>query len=222
LKRLAHGEPDQLLRDWAATALYANTLIKGGEKLTAFYSFRKDEPLKVEVTDEVLSSLDPETREALALALAETLTEWDISAETVCKAVLGSEYSPEAAESYEAGDWSWEAAELPGLWRLYESEHARHNDVVSAPRFVAYLVGGKMASTGERVLELRDRAKLLLTEEQAHAVMLSDSEVQKLQRYEAHLERVLYRALHELEAMKEKRSGGQAPLARFEIHGSEQ
>lgn len=50
--------------------------------------------------------------------------------------------------------------------------------------------------------------------------MLSDAEVQKLQRYEAHLERVLYRALHELEAMRQRRKGGQAPLARVEVHGT--
>lgn len=43
--------------------------------------------------------------------------------------------------------------------------------------------------------------------------MLSDAEVQKLQRYEAHLK------LHELETMRERRKGGQAPLARVEVHG---
>jgi hypothetical protein len=220
LKRLAFGEPDQLLRDWADTALYADMLIRGGEKLTAFYSYRKDEPPKVEVTDEVLLGLDPESCDALARALARTLTAWGVSAETVCKAVLGDGYSPEAAEGYEDGDWTWEAPELPGLWRLYEDEYAKHDDVVNEPRLTAYRVGAEMRRNGERLHELGDRARLLLTEEQAHAVMLSDAEVQKLQRYEAHLERVLYRALHELEAMKEKRNGGQAPLARVELHGS--
>jgi hypothetical protein len=52
--------------------------------------------------------------------------------------------------------------------------------------------------------------------------MLSDKEAEKLQRYEGHLERVLYRALHEVEALREKRNGGQAPLARVEVHGTEQ
>ncbi len=53
-------------------------------------------------------------------------------------------------------------------------------------------------------------------------MMLSDKEAEKLQRYEGHLERVLYRALHEVEALREKRNGGQAPLARVEVHGTEQ
>lgn len=78
-----------------------------------------------------------------------------------------------------------------------------------------------MTRNGERLLELGNRARLLLTERQAHAVVLTDAEVQKLQRYEAHLERVLYRALHELEAMEEKRLGKQTPLARVEVHGVE-
>lgn len=40
-----------------------------------------------------------------------------------------------------------------------------------------------------------------------------------LQRYEAHLSRQLYKALHELEAMKARRRGEAAPLARLEVHG---
>lgn len=51
--------------------------------------------------------------------------------------------------------------------------------------------------------------------------MLTNAEVQRLQRFEAHLERILYRVLHELEAMRERRKGGQAPLARVEVHGLE-
>jgi hypothetical protein len=65
---------------------------------------------------------------------------------------------------------------------------------------------------------LEERLSLLLAEKEATALLLPDSKAQKLQRYEAHLERVLYRALHELEAMQEKHKGGQAPLARLEVN----
>ena len=41
----------------------------------------------------------------------------------------------------------------------------------------------------------------------------------KLAKYEAHIERGLYRAMHELEAMQDKRAGRAAPLARLEVHG---
>jgi hypothetical protein len=38
-------------------------------------------------------------------------------------------------------------------------------------------------------------------------------------RYEAHLSRLFHKALHELEAMQTKRSGGVAPLARLDVDG---
>lgn len=43
--------------------------------------------------------------------------------------------------------------------------------------------------------------------------------LQLLQRYEGHLERTLYRALHELEARQAQRQGQPAPLARLEVYG---
>ncbi len=41
----------------------------------------------------------------------------------------------------------------------------------------------------------------------------------KVARYEAHLSRGLYKALHELEALQVRRSGGAAPLARLDVDG---
>ncbi len=43
--------------------------------------------------------------------------------------------------------------------------------------------------------------------------------MEKVARYEAHLSRELYRALHELEAMQARRQGQAAPLTRVEVHG---
>jgi hypothetical protein len=45
--------------------------------------------------------------------------------------------------------------------------------------------------------------------------------LEKITRYEAHLSRQLYQALHELEALQTKRGGGAAPLARFDVQGLE-
>jgi hypothetical protein len=42
---------------------------------------------------------------------------------------------------------------------------------------------------------------------------------EKLARYEAHLSRGLYKALHELEALQARRTGGAAPLARLDVDG---
>lgn len=43
--------------------------------------------------------------------------------------------------------------------------------------------------------------------------------LQKLVRYEAHLNRQLYQALHELEALQARRQGEPAPLARVDVQG---
>ncbi len=45
--------------------------------------------------------------------------------------------------------------------------------------------------------------------------------LEKVGRYEAHLSRQLYAALHELEALQTKRAGGVAPLARLDVQGIE-
>jgi hypothetical protein len=43
--------------------------------------------------------------------------------------------------------------------------------------------------------------------------------LEKIGRYEGHLSRGLYKALHELEALQVRRSGGAAPLARLDVDG---
>jgi hypothetical protein len=43
--------------------------------------------------------------------------------------------------------------------------------------------------------------------------------LEKVARYEAHLTRGLYKALHELEALQARRTGGAAPLARVDVDG---
>jgi hypothetical protein len=48
-----------------------------------------------------------------------------------------------------------------------------------------------------------------------------DKTLEKIARYEAHLSRGLYQAMHELEALQTKRSGGAAPLARVDVQGLE-
>jgi hypothetical protein len=43
--------------------------------------------------------------------------------------------------------------------------------------------------------------------------------LEKVARYEAHLSRGLYKAMHELEALQARRTGGIAPLARLDVDG---
>jgi hypothetical protein len=48
-------------------------------------------------------------------------------------------------------------------------------------------------------------------------ILPSEEDLQKIARYEAHLSRQMYQALHELEALQRRRSGGEAPLARVDV-----
>ena len=48
-------------------------------------------------------------------------------------------------------------------------------------------------------------------------ILPSEEDLQKVARYEAHLSRQMYQALHELEALQKRRSGGEAPLARVDV-----
>jgi hypothetical protein len=45
------------------------------------------------------------------------------------------------------------------------------------------------------------------------------NKLEKVARYEAHLSRLLFKALHELEALQARRQYGSAPLARLEVDG---
>jgi hypothetical protein len=50
--------------------------------------------------------------------------------------------------------------------------------------------------------------------------LLPDEKIlEKVGRYEAHLSRGLFKALHELEALQARRTGGAAPLARLDVDG---
>jgi hypothetical protein len=61
----------------------------------------------------------------------------------------------------------------------------------------------------ERDLERMSRERLLPDEKT----------LEKVARYEAHLSRGLFKALHELEALQARRTGGAAPLARLDVDG---
>jgi hypothetical protein len=48
-------------------------------------------------------------------------------------------------------------------------------------------------------------------------ILLSAEDIGKIGRYETHISRELYRALHELEALQKRRAGGSAPLGRLDV-----
>ena len=48
-------------------------------------------------------------------------------------------------------------------------------------------------------------------------ILPSMENMAKVGRYEAHISRELYRALHELEALQTRRAGGKSPLGRVDV-----
>jgi hypothetical protein len=82
-----------------------------------------------------------------------------------------------------------------------------------------------------RLAEQRAEENARAAEEQARQVaadldrlrreclLPNDSVLQKVIRYEAHLNRQLYQALHELEALQSRRRGEPTPLARVDVQG---
>ena len=58
-----------------------------------------------------------------------------------------------------------------------------------------------------------------VSHEAAGRTLPDEKTLEKISRYEAHLSRQLYHALHELEALQTRRFGGQSPLARLDVQG---
>jgi hypothetical protein len=65
----------------------------------------------------------------------------------------------------------------------------------------------------------KDETEKEISRKSRERILPGEDALQKIARYEAHLSRQLYQALHELEALQARRSGGSAPLARLDVQG---
>jgi hypothetical protein len=72
------------------------------------------------------------------------------------------------------------------------------------------------SALGKAERQAREVEKQLLEKRRAR-LLPSEQDMAKVGRYEAHLSRELYRALHELEALQTRRAGGAAPLGRVDM-----
>ncbi len=63
------------------------------------------------------------------------------------------------------------------------------------------------------------RVKQDLEKMSRERLLPDEKTLEKVARYEAHLSRQLYKAMHELEALQTRRLGGSAPLARLDVDG---
>ena len=67
-----------------------------------------------------------------------------------------------------------------------------------------------------RAQALEDKERDRMSRER---LLPEDKTLEKIARYEAHISRQMYQALHELEALQTRRAGGSAPLGRLDVQG---
>jgi hypothetical protein len=120
---------------------------------------------------------------------------------------------PEGTDWEEYGGWTAGAvrAGIEAIASATDEDPEELLEVATA-RVSSNLIAAKAAvDRVEQDLEKMSRERLLPDEKT----------LEKVARYEAHLSRGLYKALHELEALQTRRLGGSAPLARLDVQGLE-
>jgi hypothetical protein len=126
-----------------------------------------------------------------------------------------------------------EDAVLPPVSKLREALEWLVNEVGLEPDYVdGELVYTPLEGLLEKLATLTEYAvtqaekraaeaeKLILSKRRAR-ILPNENELVKLSRYEAHLSREMYKALHELEALQARRAGEAASLARVDVQGLE-
>jgi hypothetical protein len=122
------------------------------------------------------------------------------------KAVLAARWEIEPKEVHEVLTSSEDLPDLLALLGVERTRAALERALHSTRQNVA-LVEEALAAYDQATAERQARARPDL------------DELAKLQRYEAHLERTFYRALHEFESLQARRRGEAAPLGRIEVYG---
>jgi hypothetical protein len=106
------------------------------------------------------------------------------------------------------------------------AEQAGMQDAMGVDGTVAYTppLKGLLETLHTRVLgnlrkaeEQAQKIERQLLEKRRARILPSAEDMAKVSRYEAHISRELYRAMHELEAMQTRRAGRSAPLGRLDV-----
>jgi hypothetical protein len=120
---------------------------------------------------------------------------------------------PEGTDWEDYGGWTAGAvrAGIEAIANATDEDPEELLEVATAGGRRKLIDAKKVADRVEKDLERMSRERLLPDEKT----------VEKVTRYEAHLSRGLYKALHELEALQTRRQGGAAPLARLDVQGLE-
>jgi hypothetical protein len=199
-ERRFESGPDhpEAVRDNAKSAREEHRLLKRFAKM-------KDE--------KVLSFFDADLVIWGAMECADKVTEGEVDPEELLRSVSVSGL-PES-DSWE-GYESWTAGLVRAvIEKVAQATGGEPEELLEAATRSARWKAERSkleAEKVERQLQNMSRERLLPGEKT----------LEKITRYEAHLSRQMFKALHELEALQVRRSGGAAPLARLDVDGLSQ
>jgi hypothetical protein len=188
--------------------------VEGAEHLRADPALSEGAALRHEVDAAYLEGIaaggsaegcTPDEAYTLGAALSEALQGVKMSPAQMVRAMMGRPAKRGEAASIEDEEWEYQPAEVPGLLALY-----RERLGTLAPAILESYAGRER----HRAAQIREAQREALNA-QADALALAalphEKVLEKVTRYEAHLERVLYRALHDLEAARGARAGQAGP-----------
>ena len=160
--------------------------------------------------DKPLSALDADSVIWDAMGCADKVAEGEVDPEELLEGVsVPGLPDSDSWEGYEG----WTA----GLVRAVIEAIAKATNEVSEE-----LLEAAIRSAGWKAERTRLEAEKVerdLRNMSRERLLPNDKTLEKVARYEAHLSRGLYKALHELEALQARRTGGAAPLARLDVDG---
>jgi hypothetical protein len=160
--------------------------------------------------DKPLSASDAESVIWDAMECADKVAEGEVVPEELLESVSVSGLpDSDSWESYEG----WTA----GLVRAVIEAVARATD--EEPEELLEAATSDARFEVERTKLEAEKVERDLRNMARERLLPDEKTLEKVARYEAHLSRGLYKALHELEALQARRTGGAAPLARLDVDG---
>lgn len=148
-------------------------------------------------------------------------------ARSIAGSVVGEELGrmklPDIPRAFTRGDLSqfksWTAGTVKGAINAYaERAGLDFDDLLERVRAEAR----ERVEQAKAAIESREQEIQNGIDRLSHERLLPDGKaLEKIARYEAHLSRQMYQALHELEALQTRRAGGAAPLGRLDVQGND-
>jgi hypothetical protein len=161
--------------------------------------------------DKHLSSFDADRILWAVVEVTDRVAEDEIAPEDLLEeiSIPGVPESAEEREGYEGWSAGAVRAGVEAIATATGEDSEELLDVATDSARREVIRKEQAAEQVERNLERMSRERLLPDEKT----------LEKVSRYEAHLSRLMFKALHELEALQVRRSGGVVPLARLDVDG---